>query len=383
MKLTGQSFFRAITLGAVLCATSQASLAQDAPSAPKVSIAVAHTEELVREASFIGRGKAIDKVDIVARVSGFLQDILVENGADVKKGDVLFQIEPGTYAANLAARKADKAAAEANLKLAQIELDRKSELLRREAGTEADRDIAQANYQVAEANIEIADAAIKLAELDLSYTSVAAPFDGRIGRANPSAGELVGPTTAPLVTLIRTAPIHVAFSLTEKQLVSFLQLHDASFEDLADGSKALDVFVSLPNGTKLEEVGHIVFADNRIDPATGTVSLDVEFPNENGLIFDGSFVSLRIEDNVPMDALLIPQAAVQRDQRGDFVLVVGAEQLVEQRYVTLGRQEGVSVVVEEGLVEGEAVIIEGLQRVRPGVEVTAVLAGSATSEEGN
>ncbi|MEY8096348.1 efflux RND transporter periplasmic adaptor subunit [Falsihalocynthiibacter sp. S25ZX9] len=383
MKLTGQSFFQAITFGAALFASSQVSVAQEAPSGPMVSIAVAHTEGLVLEATFIGRGKAIDKVDIVARVSGFLQDFLVKNGADVKKGEVLFKIEPGTYAANLAARKAEKASAVAQLKLAQIELDRKSELLRRESGTVADRDIAQANFQVAEANIEIADATIQLAELDLSYTSVAAPFDGRIGRANPSVGELVGPTTSPLVTLIRTAPIYVEFSLTEKQLVNFLQVHDASLENLANGSKALDVFVSLPNGTQLEEVGHIVFADNRIDPATGTVSLDVEFPNDNGLIFDGSFVSLRIEDNAPTDALLIPQAAVQRDQRGDFVLVVGAEQTVEQRYVTLGRQDGVSVVVDDGLVEGEAVIIEGLQRVRPGVEVNAILAGSATSAEGN
>lgn len=383
MKPAGQSIFTATTFGIALLVTTHTGMAQDTPPAPKVSIAVAHTEGVVADLSLIGRGRAIDKVDIVARVSGFLQKLNVTNGADVKMGDILFEIESGTYSATASAKEADKASAVANLKLAEIELDRKTELFRREAGTAADRDIAQANYQVAEANIEIADAAVELAELDLSYTKVVAPFDGRIGRANPSVGELVSPNTGPLVTLIRTAPMHVAFSLTEKQLVNFLQAYNVSLNKVTDESQSPDVYVTLPNGTELGEVGHIVFADNRIDPVTNTVSLDVEFPNAEGLLFDGSYVTLRIEDTEPTDRLLIPQAAVQRDQRGDFVLVVGSEKLVEQRYVTLGRQIEASVVVEEGLQEGESVIIEGLQRVRPGVEVDAVLAGSAATAEGN
>jgi membrane fusion protein (multidrug efflux system) len=138
--------------------------------------------------------------------------------------------------------------------------------------------------------------------------------------------------------------------------------------------------VTLPNGTELDEIGRVVFADNRMDPATGTITVRAEFANERGLIIDGSFLTVRIQDIEPTTVLLIPQAAVQRDQRGEFVLVVGQQRTVEQRYVKLGRQVETAVVVTDGMREGETVIVEGLQRVRPGVQVDAVLAGTATEE---
>jgi membrane fusion protein (multidrug efflux system) len=141
-----------------------------------------------------------------------------------------------------------------------------------------------------------------------------------------------------------------------------------------------NVIAILPNGDQMDEIGRVVFADNVIDPTTGTISLRAEFGNERGLIVDGSFLNVRLQSQQPSKVLMIPQASVQRDQRGDFVLVVGQQRTVEQRYVTLGRQFEAAVVVEDGLREGEAVIVEGLQRVRPGVEVDAVLSGSPTEE---
>ena len=375
----GFSFRAAALVFGMVLGAQDAAWAQGG-AAPKVTVAAAYSDEMIQDVTFIGKGEARDKVDIVARVSGFVEEIVVEDGQFVKAGDLLFRIETDTYEANLAARQADLAQAIANRDLTEVELARKSELFERDVGTEADRDVAFANNQVAIANVKIAQAAVELAQLDLNYAEVHAPFDGRIGRSAVSVGELVGPSSAPLINLVRVAPIYVEFSLTEKQLLNVMQTFQAGVGEVANNPQAPDVFVTLPNGEELDEVGRVVFADNRMDPATGTITVRAEFANERGLIIDGSFLTVRIQDIEPTTVLLIPQAAVQRDQRGEFVLVVGQQRTVEQRYVKLGRQVETAVVVTDGMREGETVIVEGLQRVRPGVQVDAVLAGTATEE---
>ncbi len=353
--------------------------AQQGP-APKVTIAAAYSDELTEQVTFIGKGEAKDKIDIIARVSGFVEEILVKDGQEVSQGDILFRVEADTYEATLAARQADFAQARANLHLTEVELERKQELFDRDVGSEADRDVAFANNQVAIAGVQIAQAAIQRAQLDVDYTDVHAPFDGRAGKASVSVGELVGPTTKPLINLVRVAPIFVEFALTERQLINVMEEYQSNVDDAANEPKSRNVYVVLPNGDQLDEVGKVVFADNRIDPATGTIIVRAEFPNASGLIIDGSYLTVRIEDTEPTKVLMIPQASVQRDQRGDFVLVVGQQGTVEQRYVTLGRQVKTAVVVQDGMREGEAVIVEGLQKVRPGVAVDAVLSGTAKKE---
>ncbi len=350
-------------------------LAQDQAASPKVSIAAAYSQEITEEAVFIGKGEAIDVVDIVARVSGFVQEVLVSDGMPVKEGDLLFRIESDSFAATLDARKADLSKAQANLDLASIELERKSELFRRGSAPESERDIAEANELGAEAAVKSAEAAIRQAELELSYTEIHAPFSGRLGRLSASVGELVGPTSLPLVTLVREAPIYVRFSLSEKQFATILETLETKAVELTTSSKTPNVFVTLPNGTGLEEPGKIVFVDNRISPTTGTISMLARFENERLFIIDGAFLQVRIEALQPTLKLLVPQAALQRDQRGDFVLVVNAQQMVEQRYIETGDQVGTAIIVNSGLQEGESVIVEGLQRVRPGVKVDAVLTG--------
>ncbi|MDW3223089.1 MAG: efflux RND transporter periplasmic adaptor subunit [Paracoccaceae bacterium] len=370
-------------IGLVLIAVTFgfAVLAQQAtPAAPKVLIAAAYSEEITLETTFVGRGEASAKTDLVAQVTGTVTEITVEDGTSVAAGDLIYRIDPDSYAASVAAQQASVSRAEANLTLAHIERDRKQQLLDRGAIAESELDIAVANAEVAEADMGAAKAALQSAELDLERTEIRAPFDGRIGKSNISLGTVVGPTTGALSTLVRQSPMYVTFSLSEPQLLRVLERLDAGMTELIENDNTPNVFVSLPSGTMLEEPGKIVFLDNRIDPSTGTISVRAEFENTRQMILDGSFVSVVIEALEPTLSVLIPQNAVQRDQRGDFVLVVTDQQLVEQRYVVLGAQIETAVIVTDGLRAGESVIVEGLQKVRPGVEVDAVLAGTA---EGN
>lgn len=356
--------------------------AQTAPQspAPKVSVMAAVDKPIRASETFIGRGEAIDKVDLVARVSGYLQDILIQDGAEVTQGDLLFRIESSSYEAALESARAELAKAEANLELAGLDLNRKQELFERGSLPEAERDTARANELVAEATVRAAKASVRQAELNLSYTEVRAPFSGRAGRIAVSLGEVIDPGAKTLVNIVREAPVYVSFSLNEKQYVEVLQEVGSEAADLENAEDVPDVFVILPNNSELSERGQISFVDNRVDPTTGSVAIIAKFENKQGLILDGSFLTVGLKAQETQNKIVISQAAIQRDQQGPFVLVVDETNLVSQRYIVTGDVLGTEIVILDGLVVGEQVVVEGLQRIRPGVEVNPVPATPAGDE---
>jgi len=348
---------------------------QAAPEAPppSVTVAAAQNKDVRQSVQFVGQIAAVDEVALIARVSGFLNSKEVPDGATVKEGDLLFTIEKSQYEAALESAKADLASAKADAALKAADEKRDKDLLEKGHVSEAAYEATLAQKQQAEASVDARSAALKQAELNLGYTDIKAPFPGQIGKSTYSVGEVVGPSTQPLAKLIRKAPVYVNFSVSEAQYLNAVKEHGITAEDI-DPKTAPDLSLILPNGEKYGEKGRIVFIDNTVDATTGTVSFRGEFDNKDATLLPGTYVSVIIEAPQETTALVIPQAAIQRDQKGDFVLVVGSEETVEQRYVKLGDQVDGDFIVSDGLQEGERIIVQGLQKVRPGVPVNAVLA---------
>lgn len=344
------------------------------PVAPVVTVVGITSKDVTRTSKFIGTVEPVDDVALIARVEGFLEEVMVKDGSTVKSGQELFRIEPEKFVAAEARATAGVAQAQANLALAEIELERDTKLLASDtiAQSRFDSTIATRDAEVAIVDSKSAD--LDLAKLDVTYTTIKAPFEGRIGKVDYSVGDLVGPGNGPLATLIRVSPIYVSFSVSERDYIDAVKrLGDPAANNLTRESSP-PIRIVLPNGDEFDETGWLVFVDNNVDPTTGTLTLRAQFENESGLLVPGTFVNVEVDAKEAVRELMVPQSAIQRDQRGDFVLLVNAEGMVEVRYVVTGPQVETDLVVSEGLQEGESVIVEGLQRVRPGVPVTTTTA---------
>lgn len=339
---------------------------QGAPTPPPaVTVVAIERREVTPVSSFTGRVEAIDKVDLRARVEGFVEEIRFAEGADVEAGQLLFVMEKGPYRTKVKEAEAAILAAEGALKLADLEVDRQTVLVQRQAVAQAKLDEAIAKQAQARGALLGQRAALERAQLDLSYTEIKSPVAGRIGRTSVSVGDLVGPASPPLATVVSQDPIYVAFPVAVRQLLEVRRKAEGASQD----PRAVKVKVRLADGSLYPEVGRLDFVDVQVDPGTDTITLRARFSNPRRTLIDGALVTVLVETAQPQSALLVPQGAVQFDQAGRFVLVVDRESKVQIRRVRLGPAYGALYAVEDGLREGDRVITEGLQKVRPGIVV--------------
>lgn len=341
--------------------------AQGVVPPPAVSVTPVVSRQVTETGDFVGRIVAIDKVDIVARVSGFIEQRNFTEGQQVKTGDLLFRIEQATYKAAVDQQRANLARAKATQTNTALQLERGRELIRNQSIPQSTLDQRAADDAGAKADVMQAQALLEQAEINLGYTEIRSPIDGKIGLANFTVGNLVAPSSGRLATIVSQDPIYVTFQASERDVLEYKR----RLAESADKNPHVTIHIRLPNGTLYAQPGITNFLDVQVDPNTDTQIVRAQLPNPDGLLVPGGVVGVVVERGTPQAALVVPQAAVQLDQAGRYVMVVDEAKKVELRRVTTGVEQGRDVVVTEGLKEGELVIVEGVQKVRPGQVVTA------------
>jgi membrane fusion protein (multidrug efflux system) len=358
-----------------------------APPAVGVIAVVAQPVPVVAELP--GRTAAYLIAEVRPQVSGIVARRAFVEGSDVKAGALLYEIAPAAYAATRDSAVASLARAEANRDAARVKALRHADLVKIDAVSKQANDDAQAAWQLADAEVAVARAAVAKARIDLDYTRVSAPISGRIGRSMVTAGALVTANQAsPLATIQQLDPIYVDVTQTTTDLLR-LRRELAAGRLQTAGTGSVPVRLVLEDGSVYGKEGRLAFSEVAVDPGTGSVTLRALFPNPNAELLPGMYVRARLTQGVLRDAILVPHAAVTRNPQGKAeVLLVNAENKVEVRVVETAQTQGPHWVVSHGLAAGERVVVEGLQKVRPGMVVAAqpVLAaqpvGAAASTSG-
>jgi RND family efflux transporter MFP subunit len=351
------------------CARNEAATNAAAPPPAQVTVAQVISKPVTEFEEFTGRFEAIDRVEIRPRVSGYISSVNFTEGSEVKKGDVLFVIDQRPYAAELKHAQAQLAQAKSQLGLARSEKARATNLLAQHAISQEEFDTRSSSDEQAEANVQLAEAALDTAQLNMTYTRVTAPINGRISRANVTLGNLVTNGQTQLTTLVSLDPIYVRFDGDEQ---AYLRYVKAAKDRAAAGSKEAvsPVLVGLADEAGYPHPGVMVFVDNEVDPQTGTIRSRARMDNHDRAFTPGLFARVRLLGDKKYDALLINDSAVGTDQTVKYVLVVGADNKVEYRPVKLGPVIDGLRVVREGLKVNDTIVVNGLQRVRPGSPVS-------------
>ncbi|MBV8144081.1 MAG: efflux RND transporter periplasmic adaptor subunit, partial [Gammaproteobacteria bacterium] len=311
---------------------------------------------------------AVERVEVRPRVSGYISSVNFRDGDEVRKGDVLFVIDPRPYVAERDKARAQLAQARSQLALAKSERERATKLLGQHAISQEEFDTRTAGNEQAQASVDAAKAALDSAELDLEFTRVAAPIAGRIGRALVTSGNYVASGVTPLTTLVSLDPIYVTFDGDEQAYLRYSKLARAT-DHRGHEAGGNPVVVGLANESGYPHQGALVFLDNALDPATGTIHSRALLENHERLFTPGLFARIRLLDSAQHDAVLVNDSAIGTDQTVRYVLVVGAGNKVAYRPVQLGPVVDGLRVVQSGLAAGESVVVNGLQRVRPGAQV--------------
>lgn len=376
-------FFFVSMLALAACQTPAAAAGGGAAPAKPVEVGVVTLEPtdvaLTRELP--GRVTAVRVAEVRARVNGIVEKRLFEEGSDVKEGQPLYRIESSSYAASLSAAQAALARARANVKIARQTAGRSEVLLQSNTVSREEVERAEATLRAAEADVAANQAAVQSARINKGYTVVAAPVAGRIGRSAVTEGAYVQASTATLMATVQQIDrVYVDIAQSAAELVRLRR--DLASNRLEQAAEVARVRLVLEDGSAYAEEGVLQFTDVSVDAETGSVTLRAVFPNPRGELLPGMFVRARIEEGVQPRAILVPQRALTRDARGQaIVLVVNAEGKVERRPVVADRAVGNAWLIREGLAAGDQVVVEGLQKVRPGAEVVAVPAAPDTKAE--
>ncbi len=360
-----------VALGACRSTTT----AQAPPPAPPPAVGVVTVESrgITPSLAFIGRVKAIETYQVRARVEGFLEKVAFTDGQHVNTGDLLYQIEKTQYVAAVEQAKANVAAAEAVARNAQLAYNRAADLVKTSAGTQATVDQTRANLDSAKATILQNQAALTIANENLGYTDITSPITGRVGFTAVTLGNLVNAATGVLATVVSDDPIYVEFPVSMRQIADLAALHKS---DVTHGTD-IKVHATLANGKTYDQVGDWSFVSNQVDQQTDTVPVRATFPNPQRALVDGAFVTVKVEEGAPQTRLVIPRSALQLDQIGVYVLIVDNDKKVQVRRVQTAEAVNTEIAIASGLQAGDKVIIDGIQKVRPGQVVNAADMGGA------
>jgi multidrug efflux system membrane fusion protein len=357
----------ALSLTLSACGESNSQAAPAAPPPPPVSVAAALERKVVDSEEFPGRIEAVEQVDVRSRVTGYIESVNFRHGAEVRKGDVLFVIDPRPFQAEVARAEATLSNTLAQFDLAKSELARAEMLLKEQATSKREYDDAASRVRQLEAQMRSVQAAVDIARLNLSYTRVTAPISGRVGKPEITAGNLVqgeGPNSPVLTSVVSLSPIYASFEADENVYLKY-------GKQARNGSAPLPVHVGLADEEGFPRKGALQFVDNRLDSRSGTVRMRAVLDNRDGKLTPGLYARVKLSNEARSRlAVLVADRAIGTDQSKRFVLVVGADGKAQYREVKLGRTVDGLRVIEDGLKPGELIVVNGLQRVRPGSPVT-------------
>jgi len=381
MQDARKSFGRMAGILLATVTVSAANAQMGPPGPPAVGVMEAVKRPITESNEFLGRIEATNRVNVVARVTAFREMRNFVEGAEVKTGDLLYELERGPFEADLKSKQAQVAQLQATLVNAKLTTERAKTLLSGPAGQQSTVDAAVANQQSLEAQIQAAQAQVDLSQINLDYTRILSPIDGKIGRTAVTEGNVVTPSSGTLTTIVSQDPMYVTFPVSVRE---GLQLRDRYAT--RGGFKAVVIRLRLTDGRIYDQVGQLNFVNNTIAQNTDTITLRGTIPNPilqhlsaNGTVrelTDNEFVTVLLEGVEPVEVLAIPRSAVLSDQQGEYVYVLGADNKAEQRRIQLGQSTSTIASVTSGLSDGEKVIVEGLQKVRPG---QAVVPGPASA----
>jgi len=337
------------------------------PPPPAVTVETARQEEIKPSVEFVGRVESMDDVKIRTRVGGVLLKRFFKEGQDLKKGAALFEIDPAPFKTVLRDRQASVNKAKSDVEIADRNFTRGKKLVKDGLISQLDMDKLSNQMDAATASKQQAQAGLDDAKLNLGYTKIMAPLDGRVGKSLFALGDIINPSSDTLTTLVKLNPIYVSFQVNEKAMLTAFQVGIKSGEnqDLPHVVK-----LRFSNDTMYDVEGKIDFLNNRIDSTTGTMSLRALFDNPDSLLLPGQYADVIILSDKITQAILIPQSSVQEDQQGRFVMLVDQENKVSRRRVEMGDRYAINWEVTSGLQAGDRVIVEGLQKVRAGIVVT-------------